>query len=406
MRDEKRGLGAQRASLAWGIGLAILFAASSARSGDEAPIAVSFQPGEAGSKLAPRYSPKGYRVPLAPSERDVPEGVEVLEGRLRLGPEDVRGDGHLLVLARSVEGQPFDRLWIDTDADGSIEDEETRTANPSTKRGTVYTSYDAVVRVNHGSVEEPACEPYPIGLWVAVESEDAVPPFIRYSRRGFLVASVEVEDVGYHVVLSDADNDGVYGTGDWWTILPVAGGTSNDLAGARKVGDFAWADRKAWRLELEGTRGRTGRLVAVDPGLTPEEDARARDPYWDDRHAERAEKPVTFHREVEAAIEDAGKRQVPYFLDFETVWCGPCKTMDRWVYTAQVVVTAAEGIVCIKVDGDEREDLKERHGVGGFPTGILFRPGGEEIARFGGYQSCKDMVAFFAQARAAPEGGE
>ena len=408
MIEPKSALGARTLARWVGPCCLLLLLAGGVGAGEEAAaaIAVRLEPGARGSRLAPRYSPKGSRVPLAASERVVPAGVEALEGRLPLGPALAQGDGHLLVLARSEAGRPYDRLWIDANGDGSLADEEMQTAAPRLTRGTVYTSYDAVVQVNHGSAAQPVPQAYPIGLWVAVASEDETPPFVRFSRRGFLAGQVAIDEVAYHVVLSDADNDAVFGAGDWWAILPAEGEGSNDIALSRKVGDFAWADRRAFRLELEGTRGRAGRLVAVDPGLTPEEDARARNPYWDDEHAERAEAPVAFRHDVEAALADAAQRQVPCFLDFETVWCGPCKTMDRWVYTARDVVAAAEGIVCVKVDGDERKDLKERYAVDGFPTGILLRPDGEELARFSGYRSVEAMVAFFARAKATSSGDE
>ena len=407
MIEPKSALGARTTARLGRTCCLLLLLASGVGAGEEAAaIAVRLEPGARGSRLAPRYSPKGSRIPLLASERVVPAGVEALEGRLPLGPAPARGDGHLLVLARSEAGQPYDRLWIDANGDGSLADEETQTAAPRLTRGTVYTSYDAVVRVNHGSAEDPVPEDYPIGLWVAVASRDETPPFVRFSRRGFLAGQVAIGDVAYHVVLSDADNDAVFGAGDWWVILPAEGEGTNDIALSRKVGDFAWADRRAFRLELEGTRGRAGRLVAVDPGLTPEEDARARNPYWDDEHAERAETPVAFRHDVEAALADAAERRVPCFLDFETVWCGPCKLMDRWVYTARDVAAAAEGIVCVKVDGDERKDLKERYAVDAFPTGILLRPDGEEIARFSGYRSVEAMAAFLAQARATSAGDE
>jgi len=73
--------------------------------------------------------------------------------------------------------------------------------------------------------------------------------------------------------------------------------------------------------------------------------------------------------------------------------------MDRWVYGARQVAAAAPGIVCIQADGDKRKDLKERHHVKGFPTGILFTPLGEEIARFTGYRSVAEMVVFFGRTR-------
>ncbi len=370
---------------------------------EDAVIPVALEPGAAGSAQAPRYSPKGFRVKLSASEREIDGGIDVLEGRLLLGPNDTRADGHLLLLARSEPEKPYDLLLLDTNGDGSLEGEELRRATPRLSRSSIYTSYDAVLAVNHGSAADPLPEAYPIGLWVAVDYEDATPPFIRFSRRGFLSGTVALDGDSFYVVLSDANNDAVYGSGDWWALLPVEGGEANTSTSSRKVGDFAWAGRQAFRFDLEGTNGRKGRLTAIDPGLTPEEDARARDPYWDDKQAERAEAPVAFRRDVEAALAEATESGAVLFLDFETTWCGPCKTMDRLVYTAKAVVAAAEGIFCVKVDGDEHPELKEKYEVTAFPTGILLDPDGGEIARFKGYLSVKEIVAFLAKARRSEE---
>ncbi len=360
---------------------------------------VELTPGTSGSKLAPRYSPKGSKVALEPVTTDEREGRDHRQGHLQLGPANTRGSGHPLLLARSAAGDAFDLLWVDMNGDGALADDELLRGTPRPARRSMYTSFTAEVRVNHGTTEAPAWEPYPISLWVAVESKATIPPFIRFSRRGFLTGRIAIGDAPHHVVVSDANNDAVYGEGDWWALLP-ADATAHDISVARKVGDFAWSGTQAFKLELEGTAGRRGRVAPFDPGITPEEDARARDPYWDDKRAERAEHPLVFTHDADAAIEDARERGVSYFLDFETVWCGPCKSMDRWVYTAKSVVAAAEGIVCIKVDGDERKDLKERYKVTSFPTGVLFGADGGEIARFNGYRTAKEMTAFFGKARA------
>ncbi|MCP5070767.1 MAG: thioredoxin family protein [bacterium] len=385
--------------------LAVLLAAAPATA-EEGAHAVELVAGEAGSRLAPRYSPKGYKLPLAPFEKGLEEGHDHRQGRLLLGPQGTQGDGTLLVLARSVEDKAFDLLWLDSNGDGSVADEKVQRVKPRVSRGNTYTSYSAKVRVNHGTVDAPQYEPYPIGLWVAVEDEREPPAYIRYSRRGFLVGTLTLDEKAYDVVLSDANNDAVFAEGDWWTLLDTTKGQANDIAASRKVGDFAWAGAKAYKLVLVGTGGREGRVVPFDPGLTPEEDARKRDRLWDDKHAARAETPLAFAHEVDEAIQRARSGKAYYFLDFETVWCGPCKVMDRWVYTAKDVVAAAREVVCIKVDGDERKDLKEQHKVTGFPTGILFDSEGKEVARFSGYQSVKDMTAFFGRARKASEGGD
>jgi thiol-disulfide isomerase/thioredoxin len=400
MRDEDRHVRAMAATCAM-VAAVVLGSCLGVPDGwaEDTVIPVTLEPGVAGSAPAPRYSPKGFRVKLSASDREIDGGIDVLEGRLLLGPNDTRADGHLLLLARSESEKPYDLLLLDTNGDGSLEGEQLRRATPRLSRSSIYTSYDAILEVNHGSAAEPLPEAYPVGLWVAVDSERATPPFIRFSRRGFLSGTVALDGVSFYVVLSDANNDAVYGSGDWWALLPVEGGEANVATSSRKVGDFAWAGRRAFRFDLEGTNGRRGRLTAIDPGLTPEEDARARDPYWDDKQAERADAPVAFRRDVDAALTEARESEALVFLDFETTWCGPCKTMDRLVYTAKAVVAGAEGIFCVKVDGDEHPELKDKYEVTAFPTGILLDTDGHEIARFKGYLSVKEMVAFLAKAR-------
>jgi hypothetical protein len=88
----------------------------------------------------------------------------------------------------------------------------------------------------------------------------------------------------------------------------------------RTIGDYAWAGGKAWNLQPEGTNGRKARLVPFDPGLTEPEDAVRRDKGWGNRRAGRADTPVPFRKDV-----DAADPKVPHFVKFETDWCVPCK---------------------------------------------------------------------------------
>jgi len=62
--------------------------------------AVAFEPGASGSPHAPRFSPKGMKVTLAPAELPTLEGKNHLSGRIVVGAPDIRGEGHLLVLAQ------------------------------------------------------------------------------------------------------------------------------------------------------------------------------------------------------------------------------------------------------------------------------------------------------------------
>src|SRR5262249_46330285 len=146
---------------------------------------------------------------------------------------------------------------------------------------------------------------------------------------GFLTGSVKVGEQTLDVVLSDSNNDAVYGARDWWGIQVRDSKDKGEFS--RAVGDFAWGGKKAYKIELVGTDGRNARLVAFDPGYTAEEDAKKRDTYREDRLAPRAKEKIAFSKECEKSIEAAVAKKAAYYVDFETTWCGPCKQMDAMV---------------------------------------------------------------------------
>jgi len=196
-------------------------------------------------------------------------------------------------------------------------------------------------------------------------------------------------------VLSDSNNDGVLGEGDWWELHADEDGSSS--GGSRKVGDFHWLGETAYVLEVDDASGLQCRLVSFDPGLTREQDELARDVFAADRMAVKAATPLKFRHDADDALAAAASQQVPCFIKFETTWCGPCRMMTDMVFTAKDVVDAAEGVICVKVDGDERKDLVERYSVNGYPTGVVLAPDGTEASRFVGYQSVAQMTAFLLE---------
>jgi hypothetical protein len=357
---------------------------------------VVLTPGAPDPKLAPRYSPPGRQLKLEPKEHKDLAGFDHLETRVKLGPNAKTDAGHLLVLARSEKGKPYDRLYVDADGTGKLA-EKPIAITPKVVRKNLWSSFDAMLRVNHGKPGAAAAyEEFPVSFWAVVEKEADRPDVLRISRRGFLAGEVRLGDTTYDVVLSDSGTDGVLGAGDWWEIRAKA---PQKGIGMRTVGDFAWAGGKAWKLEVEGTNGRKAKVVAFDPGLTEEEDVAKRDRMREDRLAARAAKPVAFRKDVDAALKDAAKNKSAYFLKFETDWCMPCKDMTALVFTAKDVADAATGVTCIVVDGDERKDLTGKHAVKGYPTGILFDADGKEIARYSGYKGVKETTAFLQKAK-------
>jgi thiol-disulfide isomerase/thioredoxin len=357
-------------------------------------IAVTLEPGEPGSPLAPRFSPKGTQLQLAPKVYDGLAGHDKLEARVSLGPEKQRaGLGQLLVLARSAPGKPYDLLYVDANRDQRLSEAPLR-VTPTLTRGKFWSSFTTTLAVFHGTRDGQVLkEDYPVSLWVVADKEDERPTIIRFSRRGFLTGKVTLAGAEYAVVLSDSNNDGIFKAGDWWGLRGPDGKGELD----RAVGDYAWSGGKAWKLELDGTNGRKGTLVSFNPGVTQEEDSARRDRLRADRLAPRAEKPVAFRKDVDEAFKEVASRKAPYFVKFETDWCVPCKQMAQLVFTARNVAEGSRGVTCIVVDGDARKDLVERHGVKGYPTGILFDGDGKEVARYSGYQGVKEMTQFFGK---------
>ena len=111
--------------------------------------------------------------------------------------------------------------------------------------------------------------------------------------------------------------------------------------------------------------------------------------------APRAAKPLAFGGDLAAALATAKQDKKRVFIDFQTTWCGPCRQMEQMVYTAAAVVTAADGVIAVKLDGDEQRELVKSYGVAAYPTMLLLDQDGNELKRAVGYRSVAAMVEFF-----------
>jgi thiol-disulfide isomerase/thioredoxin len=362
------------------------------------PISISLTAGDQSSKLAPRYSPPGKGLQLKPYTTATELGFDGLETEVILGAPAEKQAPLKLLVTRAAADAPYTRLLIDSDGNGKF-DEPAIEAKLSDSRGKIWSNFDATLQVKHfGDVV--TTEEYPVVFWLTVAAATDLPDVLRMSRRGFKTGEAVLAGTAITVILSDSNNDAIFSDGDWWEIRSVDGQAKN--SDMRRVGDFAWLGDSAFKLELDNSFGGSARLVAVDPGITPEEDALARDPYAADKKAAKAATPLEFRHDVDAAMAAASAKQLPCFIKFETSWCGPCKTMTQFVFTAQDVTDAAAGIVCVMIDGDERKDLVERFNIKGYPTGLMIAADGTETARFVGYQNVKQMAAFLNDNKARP----
>jgi thiol-disulfide isomerase/thioredoxin len=349
-------------------------------------IQVRLSPAVPEGRTALRWSPKGAKVQLT-------KDGAALRGQLPIGSPMT------IELTRSQGAQHYDELWIDHDRDGERARAEMQSTQPSENRGKFWSSFQSTLMIS--LAPDQGTRPYPISMWFVEDpSEPDATPVLRWSRRGWHQGSVKIGEQEVHVLITESRMDGIFDAADAW-FLSTDKDTLVPSAGSRSLGRHVWLGEQAWRMISIDEHGRSLSMELYDPGVTRAEEEQREDKLAADRNAERAPTPLAFGHDFEAAAAAAKAADKTMLVDFETTWCGPCKQMDRWVYTAKKVVDAAtaKSIVAVKVDGDERKDLKQRFKVEGFPTMILLAADGTEIGRQVGYLGVDAMAAFLATAK-------
>jgi thiol-disulfide isomerase/thioredoxin len=93
-----------------------------------------------------------------------------------------------------------------------------------------------------------------------------------------------------------------------------------------------------------------------------------------------------FDGDVDSAFAAARESGKPVFLYWGAQWCPPCHLVKATVFKSRSFIERSRLFIPVYLDGDtaNAQALGERFGVLGYPTMILFRPGGEEITRIPG----------------------
>ena len=94
-------------------------------------------------------------------------------------------------------------------------------------------------------------------------------------------------------------------------------------------------------------------------------------------------------------LQKAKKENKMIFLDCYTSWCGPCKWMEKQIYTNDTVADFYNSnFICVKIDmeKDEGFDLAKKYSITNYPTMLYLTGTGEELHRVCGSKAVKDFI--------------
>ena len=364
-----------------------------------------------GTGPKPNFSPKGTQVTLAAvsATQALPPGAArpAHRGLIQVGPAR---DSWIPVLATASAAHPSDltQLFVDHNRNGNFADDgPAMVTEPKQNEKTKawWSSFNAItLRVRFPEPERT--EPFIVNFWIVREDGAPAPDVVRYSRGSWRSGAVTVNGVRALVAAMDGNNDALYGPGDSWSVvqasMPNADAAVLSIKEARDTSRFMFIERgggaKDLVLEFKSFAkdGASVTFAVVDRPVSKAEDRLPDDMLATERPRARTKAALTWSHSPDEALATAKATGKRVFIDFETTWCGPCKTMDEWIWTdAEVSAALAKGFVTVKLDGDIEKALVKRFSVAGYPTMVIVDPAsGKALKSVSGYQSSVQVLAF------------
>jgi YHS domain-containing protein/thioredoxin-related protein len=111
-----------------------------------------------------------------------------------------------------------------------------------------------------------------------------------------------------------------------------------------------------------------------------------------------APREIPWRTDYSRAKAEAKARQLPLWVQFTGPWCHFCTQMERETFVSpEVIASAHERFIPVKLRSDIHEDLVSGFGVSGLPSTIIVAPTGAVVARREGFTDPKAFQAFLNQ---------
>lgn len=365
-------------------------------------------------KPKPNFSPKGTQVAL----KDVAPDAKLPAGAVRPAKQGVMqvGPGKaswipVLVTASAEHPHDLVQLFIDRNRDGSFADDGPALSTAPSQNEKTKAWWSSVNKVElsvpYGAGK--AAQPYLVNFWSVREDSAAAPDIIRFSVGSWRQGKVTVDGVDALVAAMDGDNNALFDKTDMWSVLTASAADAeknvlsiNEARATNRLMFLTDKDGRDIPLEFRSFSedGTSAVFVIVDRKITKLADRAPDDLVREERPRARTETPVVWGKDLTTALVEAKVRGRKVLIDFEATWCGPCHTMDQWIWNdAEVAKAINDGYVGIKVDADLQKALVKRLKIEAYPTMMIMAADGSVLQRVTDYQSSKEMLAFLGAKR-------
>lgn len=356
----------------------------------------------------PNFSPKGMQVTL----KAVADNIALPPGAMRpakmgsmlVGPD---AKSAIPVLATATAEHPNDLclLFIDRNRNGNFADDGAGLASTPMQNAKTKAWWSSTSKVELSVPYKNAAdtEKYFVNFWIVRDDEAPAPDIIRFSVGSWRYGTTTINGTPALVAAMD-DNNAIWDKDDMWSVIeasaPDAAKNVLSIGEARSTNRmmFVKTDTKEHVLEFRGfsSDGRSIDFAVVDKPVTKAADRKPDDMLAPERSRPRTKEPLAWSHSLAPALANAKADKKLVFIDFETTWCGPCKSMDEWIWTdAEVAEAMAGKYIGVKLDGDIEKAIVAKYKVAGYPTMLVVDATGKEVWRAVGYQSSKEMLDLF-----------